>query len=169
MSKDEISKEIEAKFGNQLRTRVNGILIEDDKILMVKHQMGNGRILWSVPGGGMNFGSNAKDNLKREYLEETNLEIEVGRYLFVHEYLKPPLHAMEHFFEVKRINGNVELGKDPELSGTNQILLEISWKSIFELKRIPNDSLHQVFWGIKSLSELGLWKGYFNFENISIK
>lgn len=169
MSKDEISKEIEAKFGNQLRTRVNGILIENDKILMVKHQMGNGRILWSVPGGGMNFGSNAKDNLIREYLEETNLEIEVGRYLFVHEYLKPPLHAMEHFFEVKRINGNVELGKDPELSGTNQILLEISWKSIFELKRIPNDSLHQVFWGIKSLSELGLWKGYFNFENISIK
>ncbi|WP_332912478.1 NUDIX domain-containing protein [Algoriphagus boritolerans] len=98
MSKDEISKEIEAKFGNQLRTRVNGILIEDNKLLMVKHQMGNGRILWSVPGGGMNYGSTAKDNLKREYLEETSLEIEVGKYLFVHEYLKPPLHAMEHFF-----------------------------------------------------------------------
>jgi 8-oxo-dGTP diphosphatase len=169
MSKDEISKEIEAKFGNQLRTRVNGILIENDKILMVKHQMGNGRILWSVPGGGMNFGSTANDNLKREFLEETNLEIEVGRYLFVHEYLNPPLHAMEHFFEVKRINGNVELGKDPELSSVNQILLEISWKTISEIKNIPNTSLHQVFRGIKSLSELGLWKGYFNFENISIK
>jgi 8-oxo-dGTP diphosphatase len=169
MSKDEISKEIEAKFGNQLRTRVNGILIENNKILMVKHQMGNGRILWSVPGGGMNFGSTANDNLKREFLEETNLEIEVGRYLFVHEYLNPPLHAMEHFFEVKRINGNVELGKDPELSSVNQILLEISWKTISEIKNIPNTSLHQVFRGIKSLSELGLWKGYFNFENISIK
>ncbi|SEG09638.1 NUDIX domain-containing protein [Algoriphagus boritolerans] len=169
MSKDEISKEIEAKFGNQLRTRVNGILIEDNKLLMVKHQMGNGRILWSVPGGGMNYGSTAKDNLKREYLEETSLEIEVGKYLFVHEYLKPPLHAMEHFFEVKRINGNVKLGKDPELTGTNQILLEIAWKSLEEINSIPSISLHQVFWGIKSLSELGLWKGYFNFENISIK
>lgn len=169
MSKDEISKEIEAKFGNLLRTRVNGILIEDEKLLMVKHQMGNGRVLWSVPGGGMNFGTSAKENLIREYLEETNLEIEVGRYLFVHEYLKPPLHAMEHFFEVKRINGNAKLGKDPELSSTNQILLEISWKSIKEIKSLPNDSLHQVFWGIKSLSELGMWNGYFNFENISIK
>ncbi|MFN4000363.1 NUDIX domain-containing protein [Algoriphagus sp.] len=169
MSKDEISKEIEAKFGNQLRTRVNGVLIENDKLLMVKHQMGNGRTLWSVPGGGMNFGSTAKDNLKREFLEETNLEVEVGRYLFVHEYLNPPLHAMEHFFEVKRINGNVELGKDPELSPVNQILLEISWKTISEIKNIPNTSLHKVFWGIKSLSELGLWNGYFNFENISIK
>jgi 8-oxo-dGTP diphosphatase len=169
MSKDEISKEIEAKFGNQLRTRVNGVLIENDKLLMVKHRMGNGRTLWSVPGGGMNFGSSAKDNLKREFMEETNLEIEVSRYLFVHEYLNPPLHAMEHFFEVKRINGNVELGKDPELSVTNQILLEISWKTISEIKKIPKTSLHQIFWGIKSLSELGLWNGYFNFENISIK
>lgn len=169
MSKDEISKEIEAKFGNHLRTRVNGILIENDKLLMVKHQMGNGRILWSVPGGGMNFGSSAPDNLIREYLEETHLEVEVGKYLFVHEYMNPPLHAMEHFFEVKRINGNVILGKDPELSGANQILLEISWKTISEIKSIPNNSLHRVFWGIKSLSELGLMNGYFNFENISIK
>ena len=169
MPKDEISKEIEAKFGNQLRIRVNGILIENEKLLMLKHQMGNGKILWSVPGGGMNYGSHAIENLKREYLEETSLEIEVGRYLFVHEYLDPPLHAMEHFFEVNRINGNAKLGKDPELSGTNQILLEISWKTIQEIKSIPNESLHQVFWGIKSLSEMGLWNGYFNFGNISIK
>lgn len=169
MPKDNISKEIEAKFGNQLRTRVNGILIENDQLLMVKHQMGNGRILWSVPGGGMQFGSNAVENLQREFLEETNLEVKVGNYLFVHEYLNPPLHAMEHFFEVKRINGDVKLGKDPELSGDNQILLEISWKSVSDILRIPSDSLHQVFWGIKSLSELGLWKGYFNFENKSLK
>jgi ADP-ribose pyrophosphatase YjhB (NUDIX family) len=169
MPKDEISKEIEAKFGGQLRSRVNGVLIEKDRLLMVKHQMGNGRILWSVPGGGMNYGSSAIENLKREFMEETGLEIEVERYLFVHEYLKAPLHAMEHFFEVKRISGDVILGKDPELSRENQILLDISWFSIQDLKRIPRESLHQVFWGINSLSELGLWKGYFNFENNSIK
>lgn len=169
MSIDNISKEIEAKFGNQLRTRVNGILIDGDRLLMVKHRMGNGRILWSVPGGGMHFGSTAAENLKREFMEETHLEIAVGDYLFVNEYLNPPLHAMEHFFAVKRINGNVKLGKDPELSGKNQILLEISWKSIFDIQSIPDESLHQIFWGIKSLSELGLWKGYFNFGNNSIK
>lgn len=169
MPKDNISKEIESKFGNQLRIRVNGILIEDDHLLMVMHEMGNGKILWSVPGGGMHFGCNAAENLKREFLEETHLTVDVGRYLFVHEYLSPPLHAMEHFFEVKRINGEVKLGKDPELSATNQILREISWKSVSEINMIPNDSLHQSFWGIKSLSEVGLWKGYFNFENKSIK
>ncbi|OOG77172.1 NUDIX domain-containing protein [Algoriphagus sp. A40] len=169
MSKDNISKEIEAKFGNQLRTRVNGILIENDRLLMVKHQMGNGGILWSVPGGGMHFGSNAPENLEREFLEETNLTVKVGNYLFVHEYLHPPLHSMEHFFEVKRIDGSVKLGKDPELSDDIQILLDVAWKSAQEIQAIPRGSLHQVFWGIKSLSELGLWKGYFNFENKSLK
>lgn len=169
MPKDNITKEIEAKFGNHLRTRVNGILIEDDHLLMVKHRMGNGRILWAAPGGGMNFGTTALENLQREFLEETNLEVEVGKYLFVYEHLAPPLHSLEHFFEVKRINGNVKLGKDPELSGENQILSEISWKNISEIKTIANESLHQLFWGIKSFSELGMWRGYFNFENNSIK
>ncbi|RIW13154.1 NUDIX hydrolase [Algoriphagus lacus] len=169
MPKDNISKEIEAKFGHQLRMRVNGILIEEDRLLMVKHRMGNGRILWSVPGGGMNFGSSASENLEREFLEETGLEVKIEKYLFVHEFLKPPLHAMEHFFLVKRTGGNVSLGKDPELSGENQILEEIAWIGINDLTQIPNESIHQVFWGINSLSELALWKGYFNFGNNSIK
>lgn len=169
MSKDNISKEIEAKFGHQLRIRVNGILIEQDQLLMVKHRMGNGRILWSVPGGGMHFGDTAHENLKREFLEETTLDVEIGAYLFVHEYLNPPLHAMEHFFLVKRTSGDVTLGKDPELSEENQIIEEIAWVSIEALKLIPKDSLHRLFWRINSLSELALWNGYFNFENNSIK
>jgi 8-oxo-dGTP diphosphatase len=169
MSTDKISKEIESKFGHHLRSRVNGILIEDEKILLVKHLMGNGREFWSTPGGGMIYGTNAVDNLKREFLEETGLGIEVGEYLFVHEFLKPPLHAMEHFFMVKRTEGIAVLGKDPELSLDNQILAEIRWMSIKELQSLEKNSLHRVFWGIKSLSELGLCKGYFNFGNISIK
>ena len=136
---------------------------------MVKHRMGNGRILWSVPGGGMNFGSSAAENLKREFLEETGLDVKIGPYLFVHEYLNTPLHAMEHFFLVNRTSGNVTLGKDPELSDENQILEDIAWVGIDALRFIPKESLHRVFWGINSLSELALWKGYFNFENNSIK
>lgn len=169
MSKDKISKEIESKFGHQLRSRVNGVLIENEKILMVKHLMGNGREFWSTPGGGMIFGKSAIDNLKREFLEETGLIIEVSNYLFVHEFLDPPLHAMEHFFEVNRIEGIAVLGKDPELSSTNQILADIRWMSLEELHSLQKNSLHRIFWGIKSLSELVLCKGYFNFGNISIK
>ncbi|WP_026952889.1 NUDIX domain-containing protein [Algoriphagus mannitolivorans] len=169
MPQDQISKEIEAKFGNRLRSRVNGVLIENEKILMVKHHMGPERIFWSVPGGGMKFGTSAVDNLEREFLEETGLEIQIDSYLFVHEYLDPPLHAMEHFFLVKRTGGNLILGLDPEMEGGEQILLDIAWMDLDQLKKLPKDSLHPVFWGIKTLPDLGLWKGYFNFGNNSIK
>jgi 8-oxo-dGTP diphosphatase len=169
MAKDNISKEIESKFGNQLRVRVNGILIQDEKILMVKHLMGNGKILWSVPGGGMDFGQNARNNLIREFSEETGLEVFVENYLFVHEYLDPPLHGMEHFFLVKKTGGELILGIDPELFLNNQILAEIRWMDINELQSLPKETLHQIFWGIKSLKDLVLLRGYFNFENKSLK
>ncbi|MHA7129165.1 NUDIX domain-containing protein [Algoriphagus namhaensis] len=169
MGKDKIRNKIEVKFGNHLRSRVNGVLIEEDKILMIQHQMSEDRIFWSTPGGGMVYGQSAIDNLKREFMEETNLEIEVVRYLFVHEFLKPPLHAMEHFFEVKRKSGHLKLGTDPELEEEGQILQELKWMSLDELHSLPNNALHQIFWRIKSLKEIGKWTGYFNFENISIK
>ncbi|HAZ26262.1 MAG TPA: NUDIX hydrolase [Algoriphagus sp.] len=169
MKRDKIGKEITSKFGNQLRTRVNGIFIQDEKILMIRHLMGDDRIFWSVPGGGMNYGSDAKNNLKREFAEETGLTVEIGDFLFVHEFLRPPLHAIELFFEVKSCSGQVKLGKDPELEDNHQIITEIAWMSISELRSLPPESVHQIFWGINSLKDLGLWKGYFNFENNYLK
>ncbi|MEB2779898.1 NUDIX hydrolase [Algoriphagus persicinus] len=169
MPKDKISKEIEAKFGNHLRSRVNGILLEDGKILMIKHLMGNGKILWSVPGGAMHFGQPAIENLKREFSEETGLDIEVKEYLFVNEYLAAPLHAMEHFFRVEKIGGKLTLGMDPELYADSQIISEIKWMSINEIQSLPKEALHQIFWEIKCLEDLVLLRGYFNFENNSLK
>jgi ADP-ribose pyrophosphatase YjhB (NUDIX family) len=169
MPKIYIAKEIESKFGNHFRIRVNGILIQDQKILLIKHQMGNGKILWSVPGGGIEFGQNVKFNLKREFEEETGLQVEVQDYLFVHEYLQPPLHALEHFFSVKFMSGVLKLGRDPELRSEVQILSEIRWMDIKDIHSLSQNSLHQIFWGINSLKDLGLYRGYFNFENNSIK
>ncbi len=169
MSEDKISKEIESKFGNRLRIRVNGVLIEENKILMVKHKMSSERDFWSTPGGGMHFGSPAQNNLCREFLEETGLTIAVGEFLFIHEYLNPPLHALECFFEVKRISGDATLGKDPELAPENQILSEIKWMSVEELQSLDKKTIHPLFLGIKSLEELVLCKGYFNFENKYLK
>lgn len=136
---------------------------------MINHQMGDHTDFWSVPGGGMKFGSNANQNLMREFQEETGLDIKVGEFLFVHEFLEPPLHAIELFFEVEPLGGEPHLGWDPELTESDQILRELKWMSLGELRSLPNASVHQIFWGIKSFEDLGMWKGYFNFENKYLK
>ncbi|MFC4873765.1 NUDIX domain-containing protein [Negadavirga shengliensis] len=164
-----IKKEIEDKFGNRLRARVNGILMEDEKILMIKHRMGDDRVFWNVPGGGMHYGKNAEQNLIREFYEETGLNIAIRQYLFVHEFLQPPLHAIELFFEVKRKGGKLYRGIDPEMHPDLQVIEDIQFLDISQINQIPNEDKHAVFWGIKSINDIRIWKGYFNFENKCIK
>ena len=102
-------------------------------------------------------------------MEETGLKITVGEFLFVNEYLDPPLHAIEYFFLVKRISGTATLGEDPELAAADQILADIRWMTLEGLNSLDKKSIHPVFLGIKSLSELVLYKGYFNFGNNYLK
>ncbi|WP_114747890.1 NUDIX domain-containing protein [Pleomorphovibrio marinus] len=165
----ELKREIEQKFGGRLRTRVNGILIKDEKLLMVRHKMGEGKIFWNVPGGGMKYGSSAEQNVIREFKEETGLVVDVNEFLFIHEFLNPPLHAIELFFEVKEMAGQLELGGDPELSPSYQVIDDIRYLSVDEIKILGKGEVHDVFLGINSIKDVRMWKGYFNFENNSIK
>lgn len=166
---DKIEKEIDDKFGRRLRLRVNGVLVQDGKLLMIKHKMSGERYFWNVPGGGMDYGSDAVDNLKREFLEETGLEISVNELLCVHEFLKPPLHAVELYFGVSQVAGKLEKGTDPELAGDKQIIAELAFLSIKELAEIKKAEKHRLFWELNSFDQLRKWKGYFNFENNCIK
>ncbi|SHN28427.1 ADP-ribose pyrophosphatase YjhB, NUDIX family [Cyclobacterium lianum] len=164
-----IKKDITDNFGNRLRARVNGILVRDEKILMIKHRMGENASFWNVPGGGMKFGQNATKNLQREFLEETGLDVEVKEYLFVHEFLSPPLHAIELFFEVSQTGGTLTMGTDPELGDKQQLIEDIRFLSLDEIKSIPPQQKHALFSRINSLKDVRIWKGYFNFENNCIK
>ncbi|UJP63586.1 NUDIX domain-containing protein [Mongoliitalea daihaiensis] len=165
----DLETEIVEKFGNRLRTRVNGVLIKDETILLIKHRMAEGRYFWNVPGGGMKFGSNARDNLKREFLEETGLIVDVGNFLCIYEYLDEPLHAVELYFEVHAIGGELKLGKDPELENDKQLITEIAYLNLEKLHFIKKTEKHRLFWEINELNEVLKWKGYFNFENNYIK
>ena len=165
-SKEEIEAEIRQKFGGRIRVRVCGICIEQDKILMVKHLIvGKQDYLWAPPGGGVKFGESAKACLKREFLEETGLEILIGDFLFVYEFKEPPLHAVELFFEVKRLGGKLIKGHDPEMSPENQIIHQVSFLSMEALKKENPLQIHGVFRNIKNLSLILEKKGYYQSES----
>ena len=79
----------------------------------------------------MQFGEAIEDCLKREFLEETNTVISVGKFLKIREFIKPPLHAIELYYEVKIESGVVKKGFDPEME--EQIIKEIQWLSFEEV------------------------------------
>ncbi len=149
-------------FGNKLRVRVSGILIVDESILLVKHHFNKENpFFWTPPGGGMEFGESAETTLKREFYEETGLQVEPVRFLFVHEFLHDPLHAIELFFEVKLIGGELINGHDPEMHEHHQIIEQVAFLSFTSIQSMELKSLHQLFSIAQNAKEILSLEGYF--------
>ena len=163
-----MEEKIIEKFGNKLRVRVCGILIEEGKILMIKHRsIGKNGMLWAPPGGGMQYGESAEKTIQREFEEETGLKINVDRYLFTHEFLNPPLHAIELFFEVSRLEGDLKRGYDPEMPKDEQIIARVAFLDMDKIREIDPDSLHYVLRIVNNLNELLSLNGYIKFEDFT--
>jgi len=160
-----LQNKIKEQFGNRLRTRVSGICIKNEKILMVRHAgLNQSDTFWAPPGGGMDYGMNTKNNLIREVKEETGLVVSVGQFLFVHEYLNEPLHAIELFFNVKIETGKIKHGFDPELSPQNQIIKEVKFMTFEEIDNLDKTQIHNIFNVCKRVSDIKFLKGYYIFQ-----
>ncbi|MBL7731660.1 MAG: NUDIX domain-containing protein [Chitinophagaceae bacterium] len=62
--------------------RVYGILINDQKQVLVSDELIRGLYITKFPGGGLEFGEGTRDCLKREFKEEMNLEVEVTEHIY---------------------------------------------------------------------------------------
>ncbi len=157
-----LKKEIENVYGNKLRVRVCGILIEKETILMVKHRaIGEGKYVWIPPGGGVEYGISIIDNLKREYKEEVGLDIKVHELLFVSEFRSAKFHAIEMFFRVESVGGALICGRDPEMS--EQIIEDVKFMEFDEINQISTKKKHNLFKHCNSIQELlNMSSFYFN-------
>ncbi len=159
-----MENEVQSFYGNRLRARACGICLKDEAILMVNHRELSAGNFWSPPGGGIQFGEHATDCLHREFEEETGLAIEIKGFLFVCEFVKPPLHALELFFEVSFLSGQMKVGTDPE-PGSPEIIKDVRFLSWPEIDALPRASLHGIFGILGHPSEIIAQRGFFRLEN----
>ena len=155
--------EIDSKiYHNLLRVRVCGIYVQNNRILLVRHSgVVPGKDFWSPPGGGLHFEETVHSCLKREFKEETGLEIKVGRFLFVNEFLKAPLHAIELFFEVSVIDGELKTGFDPEFTPETQQIQEVDYKTLSEVNAIPYAEKHSILHELVNFDDLFIPEHHF--------
>ena len=76
--------------------RVYGILINDQKEVLVSDEFIRGNYYTKFPGGGLEFGEGTRDCLRREFLEEMNLKVEVGEHLYTTDYFQMSAFNPEH-------------------------------------------------------------------------
>jgi len=132
------------QFAHKVRIRICGILIENERILLVKHEgLGKLGTFWSPPGGGVEFGETVEETLQREFLEETGLEVKCGPFILFHEHIDSRFHALELFFKVDRIKGVEILGSDPEMEGKKAMLVDLKRFGKAELLSMPSEAYHK--------------------------
>jgi ADP-ribose pyrophosphatase YjhB (NUDIX family) len=64
------------------------VVVRGDRVLLVRHVKGD-QTYWLLPGGGLDYGESIEACARREVLEETGLEIEVKKFLFLSEAIAP--------------------------------------------------------------------------------
>ena len=71
-----------------LSLRVYGILIGENKKVLVSDEFIRGGLYTKFPGGGLEFGEGTRDCLKREFKEEMDLDIQVGDHIYTTDYFQ---------------------------------------------------------------------------------
>jgi 8-oxo-dGTP diphosphatase len=121
-------------YRHQLRLRVCGVLVVGGHILVARiHSPVTDQQIWTPPGGGLEFGESLSDGVRREFAEETNLQVAVQRLVHINELIRPPFHAVEFYFEVSQQGGESALGEDPEHPADKQLLKELIWVPLGKL------------------------------------
>ncbi len=76
--------------------RVYGILLNENKQVLVSDEFIRGNYYTKFPGGGLEFGEGTRDCLKREFKEEMDLTVEVGDHLYTTDYFQMSAFNPEH-------------------------------------------------------------------------
>ena len=76
--------------------RVYGILINEKKQVLVSDEYIRGGYYTKFPGGGLEFGEGTRDCLRREFMEEMNLHVEVGHHIYTTDYFQMSAFNPDH-------------------------------------------------------------------------
>ncbi|HOX61012.1 MAG TPA: NUDIX domain-containing protein [Candidatus Magasanikbacteria bacterium] len=112
--------------------RAAGVITHDGKILLMKRKKLD-REYFVIPGGTVDVGETLTETLKREILEETNLEITLTKQKPIHTFHRG---RDEYYFFITEFTGEAELG-GPEKNFSNpNNSYELVWINLHDIPKI---------------------------------
>jgi len=136
----------------QTRVAVTGFLVVKNKVLIVRRSSKEGFFagFYELPGGKLNFGENPGDALRREFLEEVNLNVKVTRPYRVFSYMSGDGNKctvdISHILELADDVSNIKLSDAHD---------DLKWVTIEEIDKIKmsDEMKTNIVEGFKNLKK----------------
>ena len=127
--------------------RVYGILVDENKRVLLSDEFIRGDYFTKFPGGGMELGEGTRDCLKREFKEETGLDVVVGKHIYTTDYYQQSafnpsdqiisIYYFVHANDVSSLNiktkvFDFELHQIADPKGQSEVLRWIEWNDFNE-------------------------------------
>ena len=142
---------------NRFTIRVYGILLDEEKRILVSDEFIRGDYFTKFPGGGLEIGEGTRDCLKREFKEETGLDVTVGDHIYTTDYFQPSafnandqIISIYYFVQAERLNTlqvktkvfDFELHQIADPQGQSEVLRWIEWNDLTEASvSLPIDKI----------------------------
>ncbi len=122
-----------------VRVSPKAVIIENGRLLAV-HMDGSKGEYYMLPGGGHEPGETLEDTVRRECIEEIGCDVELGRVLWVRDYIeknhefadiRPGFHQLEIMFECS-------LRGEPNMASTGDTRqIGLAWIPLGEIEQWP--------------------------------
>jgi 8-oxo-dGTP diphosphatase len=127
----------------QFNVRVYGLLINERNEVLISDEQEYGMQFTKFPGGGLEYGEGLIDGLKREFVEECNVEIEIIRHFYTTDFFVKSAfnesQVISVYYIVKNISPlNLIIKATPfDFDGEGEVLQSFRWIKLVDLK--PDD------------------------------
>jgi len=124
----------------QFNVRVYGLLINEYNQLLISDEQEYGMQFTKFPGGGLEYGEGLTDGLKREFVEECNVEVEVVSHFYTTDFFVKSAfndsQIISVYYLVKNISPLNLMFKTVQFDfdGEGDVLQSFRWIDIADLR-----------------------------------
>ena len=153
----------------QFNIRIYGILFNEKDQVLVSDELIKGKHITKFPGGGLEFGESTIECVKREFMEETKMKIDVIEHFYTTDFFQPSAFHKNHqvisiYYLVKLVSDfNIQI-KDKIFDFSQQVNYEqhfrwIALKKItgadftLPIDKVVGDLLQQKYNGIEDIKK----------------
>jgi len=125
----------------QFNVRIYGLLINDQNEVLISDEQEFGMQFSKFPGGGLEFGEGLIDGLKREFMEECNMEVAVIKHFYTTDFFIKSIFNDSQlvcvYYFVKNVSPiSLVIKTEPfDFDGEGDVLQAFRWIKITELKK----------------------------------